>query len=229
MKRILVLLLGLFISLSFALAQEEKMIERIHWLGQQSSIYIDGESVKVYIDPYGLKEALPAADIILITHAHSDHFSESDIKKVYKPGTVIIAPQSVAKQSGYKIKVIKPGDSIIEKGINIEVVFAYNTNKAFHQKSDDFVGYIITVDNTRIYHVGDTDFIPEMRQIKADICLLPVGGTYTMTASEAAEAANAIMPKAAIPMHYGTIVGTDKDAQDFKKLTKSKVVILKRE
>ena len=111
----------------------------------------------------------------------------------------------------------------------IDAVYAYNLNKNFHPQSDDYLGYVVSVDNTKIYDAGDTDYIPEMKKIKADICLLPIGGTYTMDAKEASEAANIINPKIAIPMHWGSIVGLNSDAEEFKKLSHVCVKILTQE
>ena len=107
---------------------------------------------------------------------------------------------------------------------------AYNPNKRFHPKSAGHAGYIVTLNGKRIYHAGDTDHIPEMAQLKVDIALLPVSGTYVMTAAEAAEAANTIKPGLAIPMHYGDadVVGTRADAEEFKRHAKVPVEILER-
>jgi L-ascorbate metabolism protein UlaG (beta-lactamase superfamily) len=134
-----------------------------------------------------------------------------------KDSTVIVTdPESADMLSG-DVRVVKPGDELTIEGIKVEVVPAYNTNKNFHQKQKQWLGFIVTVDGVRIYHAGDTDLIPEMDGFEVDIALLPVSGTYVMTADEAVEAAKRIKPKAAIPMHYDAIVGTKKDAENFKK------------
>lgn len=200
------------------------MLDKIHWLGQ-AAFYIELDEAIIYIDPYQLKMDKPKADIILVSHAHFDHCSDEDIKKIHKPETVIIGSVGVKDALSYPVKVIKPKEKINIGNIVIEGVAAYNINKSFHPSSGGNLGFIIQINQTRIYHAGDTDLIPEMSQIKADIVLLPVGGTYTMNAKEAANAANIIKPQTAIPMHWGSVVGSRKDAEDFKKLCKCQVVI----
>lgn len=204
------------------------MLDKIHWLGH-AAFFIEGASAKIYIDPYQIKEGLPKADIILITHEHFDHCSHQDINKLYKTDTVIVGPETIVGKLPYAIKVLKPNETLAIKDIKIEAVYAYNPKKNFHPKSEGNLGYIITVDNSKIYHAGDTDYITEMERIKADIALLPVGGTYTMNAKEASNAANVINPKFAIPMHWGSIVGSNKDAEEFKRLCRVEVRILKQE
>ena len=201
------------------------MIENITWYGH-ATMKFRGEKI-VYIDPYELKgSAYEPADIVLITHDHYDHCSPQDIEKVARADTVIIAPVSCQSQLSGKVKIIAAGEKIIEQGVQIEAVPAYNIGKKFHPKSAGGVGYVVTLKGKRIYQAGDADFIPEMKQITADIAILPVGGTYTMTAAEAAEAANAIKPEIAIPMHFGAIIGSKKDAEEFKRRTKVRVEIL---
>jgi L-ascorbate metabolism protein UlaG (beta-lactamase superfamily) len=118
---------------------------------------------------------------------------------------------------------MKPGEVKQWEGFTIETLPSYNTDKDFHPKKNNWLGFILTVDGVRIYHPGDADFIPEMKGLKADIAFLPVSGTYVMTAKQAAEAARAIKPKIAVPMHYGAIVGSDQDAAEFKKLLQGEV------
>lgn len=205
----------------------------IHWLNHHASLRFeaslpDGQGSKtIYTDPWEIKSTEPKADIILITHDHFDHCSPPDIEKIAKPETIIIATQGcVSKLKGYTVKTLKPGESTNVNGINIEAVAAYNINKQFHPKSNNWVGYIFTLDGKRIYQAGDADLIPEMKDIKADIVLLPIGGTYTMNATEAAEAVNLINPKLAIPIHCGKIVVNQNDPETFKKLAKCEVKIL---
>ncbi len=204
------------------------MAENIFWLGHDS-FRLKGEKV-VYIDPWKVDAGADKADVILVTHNHGDHFSADDIAKISKADTVVVIPQVVADKFGGKATVVKPGDKISAAGVPIEVVPAYNTNKQFHPKSAGHVGYIVTLNGKRIYHSGDADLIPEMASIKADVALLPVSGTYVMNATEAAEAAKAIKPGLAIPMHWGdpTVVGTRADAEEFKRLAGVPVEILEK-
>jgi L-ascorbate metabolism protein UlaG (beta-lactamase superfamily) len=209
------------------------MIENIHWLGHDT-FRIENDKT-IYTDPYELKGELPKADLILITHDHFDHLSPKDVAKVAKEDTVIVTIAAAAQKLKGDVRVVKPGESLTVQGIPIETVPAYNVNKfrspgqPFHPKGSGHVGFIFTVGGQRIYHAGDTDVIPEMDDIQADIALLPVGGTYTMTADEAAQAANTIQPKLAIPMHHSAIVGSVKDAQRFRDLCSMEVIILSQE
>ncbi len=204
------------------------MTENIFWLGHDS-FRLNGEKV-VYIDPWKLTAGAEKADVILVTHDHHDHFSPDDIAKISQAATVVVAPAAVAAKLGGKTIVARSGDRLNAAGVAIEVVPAYNANKKFHPKSAGYVGYIVTLNGKRIYHAGDTDLIPEMAHIQADIALLPVSGTYVMTAVEAAEAANTLKPALAIPMHYGDadVVGTLNDAEEFKRLAKVPVEILEK-
>lgn len=191
------------------------MTKDIIWLGH-ASFKIKVKELLIYTDPYNLSHQ-PPADIILITHQHYDHCSPEDINKIRKPDTAIAAPGDCAPILG-DINQALPGKRLEIKGVKIEVVPAYNLNKQFHQKSKGWVGYIIDTPNGRVYHAGDTDNIPEMAGIKADIVLLPVGGTYTMDAKEAHRSVLKIRPRLAIPMHYGAVAGSRRDAEEFKSL-----------
>ncbi|NCO84192.1 MAG: Zn-dependent hydrolase [Nitrospirae bacterium CG_4_10_14_3_um_filter_44_29] len=200
------------------------MLKNIHWLGHDT-FKITGEKV-IYTDPFKIKKA-DSADIILITHEHYDHCSPEDVKKIQNANTVIVTVADCAKKLSGKIKIVKPGDKINVEGIEIEAVPSYNTNKQFHQKNRGWVGYIFTVKGQRIYIAGDTDYIPEMKTFKnIDIALLPVSGTYVMTADEAVKAALDIKPRIAIPMHYGSIVGDKNDAKRFADGLKGKIEVV---
>jgi L-ascorbate metabolism protein UlaG (beta-lactamase superfamily) len=210
---------------------------KIKWLGHDS--FIIKNSRTVVIDPFKIQTIQDKADILLITHEHFDHFSLDDIKKVITEKTTIVAIRPCEKElSTLKVKdvkVVKPGDKIKIGDVEVEAVPAYNVNKfrepgkPFHPKEDGKVGYIVRMQGVSVYHAGDTDAIPEMKRVKADIALLPVSGTYVMTPQEAVEATRMIQTKLVIPMHYGAIVGSEQDAQKFKQLSQVQVQILKPE
>lgn len=201
----------------------DSLIDHIEWLGHAS--FRITKDLVIYIDPYEIEDG-PKADIILITHSHYDHCSPEDVKKIQKKDTVIITERSSVKKVSGDVRVVQPGDSINVLGVNINVVPSYNINKTFHPRKNNWLGFIIQIDGKRIYHTGDTDLIPEMETIKADIAFLPVSGTFVMTADEAAEAALLIKPKLVIPMHYGEVVGDIKDAQAIKKKLDGSVEVL---
>jgi L-ascorbate metabolism protein UlaG (beta-lactamase superfamily) len=200
------------------------MVENIEWL-KHSSFRLTGEKI-IYIDPRNISDPKPA-DAVLISHPHSDHFSPDDIKKISNEKTVIISiPEVISQIEGNK-KMILPNEKVFLDKVVIEAVPAYNVNKSFHSKKKDWVGFIIEMNGKRYYYAGDTDSIPEMRFMKnIDIAMLPVGGTYTMNAEEAASIANIFKPKVAIPYHWGEIVGTREDAEKFKSLFLGETVIL---
>ncbi|MFN4227936.1 MAG: MBL fold metallo-hydrolase [Candidatus Ratteibacteria bacterium] len=205
------------------------MVEFIKWLGH-ASILISIGGKNIYIDPWKLIKDQPKGDLILITHSHYDHFSPDDINKIVKNDSNIIGPHEVLKiKTGIK-KVLKPEDEVDLKWVKIKAVPAYNINKNYHPKANNWCGYIIEIEGKKIYIAGDTDFIPEMKNISADIVIVPIGGTYTMNAEEAANAVNIIKPKIAIPYHYGDIVGSERDAKLFSSFVlNSEVKILKIE
>ncbi len=197
--------------------------EKIVWLGH-ASFRIDGEKT-VYFDPYQISPGLEA-DVILISHEHFDHCSPEDVAKIQKSDTIIVTEKgSVSKLSG-DVREIKPGETLTLDGVKIEAVPSYNANKEFHPKKNGWLGFVVELNGVRIYHAGDTDYIPEMTDYNADIAFLPVSGSFVMTAEEAAEAALAIKPQIAIPMHYGSVVGTDKDAENFKNALEGKVDVM---
>ena len=209
----------------------------ISWLGH-AAFLITHEETRYYLDPFKIKPK-GAADAVLITHEHFDHLSIEDLRKIVKPETEIVAPESCKENLrafGMGIvRLVKPGESLEVKNAKIETIPAYNINKfrapgvVYHPKEQGGVGYIIEVGGIRIYHAGDTDFIPEMRNLEVDVALVPVSGTFVMTAEEAADAVNTFKPKVAIPMHFGSIVGSRSDAETFKKLAEVDVVILEKE
>lgn len=200
------------------------MKNEIEWFGH-ATVLIRGEQ-RVMVDPWKLKKAEPV-DVVLVTHDHFDHCSPEDVDKVRGPQTVVVAPPDAAAKLGPGVKSISAGQTLDVGGVSVEAVPAYNMNKQYHPKSSGWLGYIITMGAERIYIAGDTDHTPEMDAVRADVVMLPVGGTYTMSAEEAADAANKIGPSLAIPIHFGDIVGTDADAQRFESLCKIPVKILK--
>jgi L-ascorbate metabolism protein UlaG (beta-lactamase superfamily) len=199
----------------------------IEWLGH-SGFLLDGDGKKIYIDPFDLSEEPDFDDkayILLITHEHFDHCSPEDIKKVRRSDSTTLIPENLSLQFKGDARRIVEGDVLADgleiKGTRIEVVPAYNINKQYHPRGFG-VGYIVELGGLRIYHAGDCDFFPEMKQIRADVALLPIGGTYTMDEEEAANAVVAISPKFVIPMHYGKQEITDGDPEKFKALVNAK-------
>jgi len=207
----------------------------ISWLGH------DGFKIKkdrvVYIDPFKVAGKLEAADLVCVTHEHSDHLSVDDLKKVVTAKTTVVTipacEKAVKDLKPKTVRVVTAGQRLDVDGVIVEVVPAYNTTKfrspgnPFHPKADGKVGFVLGIGDLRIYHAGDTDQIPEMAQVKGvDVALLPVSGTYVMTADEAVKACEAIQPKLAIPMHYGTIVGSAADAETFRRGVKCRVEVL---
>ena len=191
----------------------------IVWLGH-ASFKIKGKRV-VYIDPYA-GEYDEKADIILITHDHFDHLNKEKLKLVKKDETITIVPEKGAEKLWGYVRTILPGEKIEVKDVEIEATHAYNIGKPYHPKNFG-VGYILTIDGVRIYHAGDTDFVPEMKELSSiDIALLPIGGTYTMNVREAAEAAITIKPRIAFPMHYNFLPELKADAKEFERLIKEK-------
>jgi L-ascorbate metabolism protein UlaG (beta-lactamase superfamily) len=193
---------------------------RITWLGH-ASVMIKATAT-VYIDPWKISKSSPRADIVLLTHDHGDHYSESDVKIISDASTRVVAPMSTRLVTD----TIAPGQSLAIKDVTIKAVPAYNVSKAFHPKANAWVGYIVDIGGKKIYHTGDTDRIPEMMRITADLAFIPVGGTYTMDASEASEAVKDIKASIVIPIHFGDIVGSIKDAEKFAKLCACNVRIL---
>ena len=198
----------------------------LKWTGHAGFQITDGDK-NLYIDPYKLGKQnndLNNADLVLISHNHFDHLSLDDLNKVINPNTLVIAAKEcLAQLKDLNVKNIRgvvPNERITFENILVKTTAAYNTNKEFHPKKDDKVGFIITINNVVIYHTGDTDVIPEMKMINPDIALTPVSGTYVMTAEEAAVAVNDLIrpTKMAIPMHYDSIVGTKEDAVRFSEL-----------
>lgn len=209
---------------------------KISWLGHSGFVIRNKKTV--CIDPFQIRRPF-IADILLITHEHYDHCSIEDINKIATEYTFVVTTdmckEKLSRLKLGQIKTVRPGDRFAVDDVRIEVVPAYNINKfrtpsrPFHPKEDGKLGFMITISGVKIYHAGDTDAIPEMKDLTPDIALLPVSGTYVMTADEAIEAVKRIKPKIAIPMHYGNIVGSKSDAEKFKSKASCEVYILEQE
>jgi len=196
-----------------------------------SSIRIDKHLI-MYIDPYKIKDETHDADIIFCTHDHTDHFSEEDILKVKNENTIFVGTEDIlikVMKLGFveeNIKIVEPQKHYEILGINFETIPAYNIEKQYHPKENNWVGYILEIDDIHYYIAGDTDLTPEAKAVTCDVALVPIGGRYTMNAKEAASLINTIEPQIAIPTHYGDIIGTSDDAELFKKLVKEDIEVL---
>ncbi len=198
--------------------------DKIFWLGH-SSVLIRSDKI-VYIDPWKVRTK-DRADLVLSSHCHYDHLSPADVERIRKDDTVVVTAADAASGLPGNVRIVRPGEIITIHGIPVEAIPAYNTNKAFHPRKSGWIGFVITLEGKRIYYAGDTDRTPEMEAVRADIVIVPVGGPYTMTAAEAAGAVNVIKPEAAIPIHWGDIVGSAADAKTFQELCKVPVSIKK--
>lgn len=190
----------------------------------QSSIRIGGSKV-LYFDPYLIPAAAHDADLIFITHEHYDHFEPESIAKLRKEETLLVAPESMKKkalsESGMAEEnclFYQPGESFEAGGVAVETIPAYNKLKPFHPKGKKWQGYVVTMDDTRYYVSGDTDVNEDIKKVRCDVALIPVGGFYTMEWKQGAEYIAQIKPKAVIPTHYGSIVGNKSDGKDFQKM-----------
>lgn len=178
-----------------------------------ASIKFTGDKI-IYFDPYKIEEELHDADYIFITHDHYDHYDQQSINNIKKETTKIILPNCLNDKENYLI--VEPDKEYEIDGINFKTISSYNTNKTFHPKEKDYVGYNILLDGLYYYIMGDTDRTKESESVKTDICFVPIGGVYTMDVYEAIDYINYLKPKKAIPIHYGMIVGDKTLAKDFK-------------
>lgn len=198
----------------------------LQWIGHASFIY-KGNGFNIFIDPFNISPKVTAkADLVLITHAHFDHCNPTDIKKVSKTGTQVIAAPKCFEDGNFKdFDVITAGEIRDFKGIRIKAVPAYNIKAerlTFHPKTNGWVGYVLNTEEGSIYHAGDTDFIEEMRALKGlDAALMPMGGTYVMDVDELIEASRVMAPKTVVPMHYKALLGKEKSAQAEEKIRSS--------
>ena len=203
------------------------MLENIEVL-YHSSIKIN-KGVTIYFDPFKIDKEYHDADIIFITHSHYDHYSEEDILKVRNETTRVVAPIDLLDNlltlgfTKESIIIVKPNENYNVNGLTFKTMPAYNTNKNFHPKSNNWVGYLLTLNDTIYYIAGDTDITEENKQVRCDVAFVPIGGTYTMDYKEAAELINEIKPKIAVPTHYAAIIGTKIDGENFAKLLDSDI------
>jgi L-ascorbate metabolism protein UlaG (beta-lactamase superfamily) len=207
------------------------MLEKFTWY-KQSAYKWKGEGITVYIDPWGLRAQEEPADVIFITHAHADHFEPTDIEKIRKKTTQFVAPRDVAEKLQGNVKAIKPGEALDVVGIKFQTVPAYSTVEhrlQTHPKSNNWVGYILSLDGHRYWFSGDGDPNPDIEQVKTDVALICIGGDpYVMNASEAAGVVKKIKPQLAVPNHYGFVVGVASDAETFaREAAPVKVQLLK--
>lgn len=210
----------------------EDILNRIT-INTQSSICIDGNP-KIYFDPFRITDKPHDADLIFFTHAHYDHFSPDDFRKVMKEDTTFIAPKSMEndlEKAGIpdeKAVFLMPGEKTSIKGIKIETIPAYNIHKPMHKRKYGWLGYVIELDGVCIYDTGDIDKIPEGEDVKADIAFVPIGGTFTMNAKEAADFVNHMKPKVAVPIHYGSIVGRPSNADTFESGIEQDISVVRK-
>ncbi len=196
------------------------MLDKFTWY-KQSAYKWKGNGITVYIDPWGIPGNEEPADVIFITHAHADHFDPSDIQKIQQGKTQFVAPRDVAEKLKGNVKAVKPGDSAEVAGVKYEAVHAYSTVEhrlQTHPKSNNWVGYILTLDGNRYWFSGDTDPNPDIEKIKTDVALVCIGGDpYVMNVSEAAAVIKKIRPQLAVPNHYGFVVGEESDGEKFMR------------
>ena len=196
------------------------MLEGFTWFRQSAYRYQD-DGLVLYIDPWEAEG--PEADVILITHAHADHYQPDEIERLRGDGTQLVAPHDIARELSGEVTPVAPGDSVEVAGVRIQAVPAYNIAEErleAHPKANNWVGYVLTLGDRTYYHAGDTDHVPELDSVRANVSFLPIGGTYTMEAEEAGGLARAIGPDLAVPMHYGFVVGSPADADRFAEAAK---------
>ena len=209
------------------------MLENIEVLCHSCIKFNKGEVIYevIYFDPFKIEKNYNDADAIFITHDHYDHYSEEDIDKVVKKGTIIVAPEDLLTKllkKGFErdnMVLVTPNQKYTVKGIEFQTIPAYNVNKQFHPKANEWVGYVLKIDGVTYYIAGDTDITEENKKVKCDVAFVPVGGTFTMDYKEAAELINEIKPKIAVPTHYGSIVGEKSDGVSFSKLVSPEIEV----
>jgi L-ascorbate metabolism protein UlaG (beta-lactamase superfamily) len=208
--------------------ERKDLLQGLRWFGHASFLWEVG-GLCIYLDPWQLPKGVPKGDLVLITHDHYDHFSPDDVATVVREGTRVVTVKDCAQKLAFPSRVIGPGEEVQLGKVTVRAIRAYNMGKPYHPKSKNWVGFVVLVEGRSLYHAGDTDHIPEMRAVEADVGLLPVGGTYTMNAEEAAAATKDMKLKVAVPMHWGRIVGSEADARRFAEKAAVEVVILRAE
>lgn len=205
------------------------MLESIEVLCHSCIKFNKGEVI--YFDPFKIEKNYNDADVIFITHDHYDHYSEEDIDKVVKEGTIIVAPEDLLTKllkKGFErdnMVLVTPNQKYTVKGTEFQTIPAYNVNKQFHPKANEWVGYVLKIEGVTYYIAGDTDITEENKKVKCDVAFVPIGGTFTMDYKEAAELINEIKPKIAVPTHYGSIVGEKSDGVSFSKLVRPEIEV----
>lgn len=205
---------------------EEFITHQMAWLGQSGFKVRSGPGQVLYIDPWKLPKRTETADLILISHPHFDHFNPKAIQIIQQKDTIIVTPGSMA-QGG--MMGLAPGKSVQSGPFKVTGVPAYNLKKKFHAKEQQWLGYLVEVDGIKLYHAGDTDFIPEMRDLQPDMALLPIGGLFGMNVKAALQAAEVIKPQVVVPMHYGFILGGCGAGKRFAKQWTGETRIMRRE
>ncbi len=190
-------------------------------INTHSSIKIKTDKI-IYIDPFKIEDNINDADYILITHSHYDHYDIDSINKIKKDNTKLIVPNSMIQNVFGKYDMnnvigVDPSETYQIDDLSFDTIRAYNVDKQFHPKSNNWVGYLLNIEDKKIYIAGDTDINEDNKNIECDIALLPIGGTYTMNNIEASEFANKLKPTTVIPIHYGSIAGSYEDDILFKE------------
>ncbi len=205
----------------------DQAVRSVRWLGQ-ASLRIDAGGAIVYLDPVGVRGSPADADLVLVTHDHQDHWAPADVTRVVKPSALVVAPFAIDEGTLPRTRQVAPGQSFTEAGISVEAVPAYNVVKTkYHPKAKGAVGYLLTARGVRIYVAGDTERIPEMKAIAADLAFVPLGQTFTMSGpEEAAQAVLDVKARAAVPYHWGMYEGTREDALRFQKLLEGRVRVV---
>jgi L-ascorbate metabolism protein UlaG (beta-lactamase superfamily) len=195
------------------------MLDHVTWFRQAALRWLDDER-SIYVDPWGTSADDPPADVVLITHIHHDHFRPDEIERLSSPATKLVAPHDVAVELHGDVTAVAPGESHEVGGLRFTTVPAYNTREEaldFHPKAKRWVGYVLEFGGATYYHAGDTDHAPELSGVRCDVAFVPIGGHFTMNADEAAGLVRAMAPSLAVPMHYGFVVGSPRDADRFRE------------